>query len=617
MRFARFYTQESRNFCADAYFCEITHHENPQNYIVPLSWNQTAISILQDDVFYPEILPAALTRVAEPDVPEWLRRTVPDNAARDGVSAEWRHHVENDIRDVLHRMAGSLTYQGWKESMFASEEDAKVFYDELRYIMLHQIAAPELKQWQLLGLDWAYGITPAAPYAPPQRTVSYTEDTTQVLRRLTILGETLALDDTQGKVNVILPVENADSADFIDWKKSRHVRQAAETLGQRVMEAAARRIMDACDRDDADGFNPENNDALHAAIDTARTAGLPEAAIQMAIGYARQGYEDIAFALPAVEKTAEDYIETTLSVPDEFIEAALTGHSFDHKQAQKLWDTLTETVWSAGEPAIAFRDSIDTDAATGEAAPAATVNLLACSGDTGIVDTAALRHVMRIMVTALDILPSAVPAFHPLQIGITNMAALLMSKGFAYDSDAARATATLATAFVSGAACHASAEIAVEKGAYPAYEENAKSALQNIKDKMALLSGAAVPQKSVLRRAMPLRPALCPDVTLHGAVRKIWDDAYHLGRETGFRHARLTGLSGDWPVQALLGTESQGLMPVTTPLHGKSLTPLVPAALKTLGYNAAQSNDGDAAKARRVCEQGTLMPVHSTARTSE
>ncbi len=590
MRFARFYTQEGQDFCAGAYFREVTHHESPQTYTLPQSWNQIAASMLQDDVFYPEVLPAALKLVDEPDVPAWLQRSVPDNSAHDSVSAEWRHHTEKDIREVLHRIAGSLAYQGWKDGLFTSESDAKIFYDELRYILLHQIAAPELKQWQLLGLDWAYGITPAASYAPQQRTVSYTEDTTQVLRRLNILGETLALNSAQDKVNVILPVENADSADFIDWKKSRDVRQAAETLGQRVMEAAARRIMDACDRDAANGFNPEDNDALHAAICNARTAGLPEAAIQMAVSYAKQGYEDISFSLPAIEKAAEDCIETTLSVPDEFVEAALTGHSFDHKQASKLWDILTEAVWSAGEPAIAFRDSIGTDAATGEAAPAATINLLACSGDTGIIDTAALRHVMRIVVTALDILPSAAPTFRPLQIGITNMAALLMSKGLAYDSDAARATATLATAFVSGAAYHASAEIAVEKGAYPAYEENAKNTLQNIKDKMALLSGTTTLQNA-MRRAMPLRPALCPDTALHDDARKVWDEAYHLGRETGFHHARLTGLSADWPVQALLGTESQGLMPVTTQLHGKSLTPLVPSALKTLGYNAAQSND--------------------------
>ncbi|MBU6475429.1 MAG: hypothetical protein KGQ70_05650, partial [Alphaproteobacteria bacterium] len=215
----------------------------------------------------------------------------------------------------------------------------------------------------------------------------------------------------------------------------------------------------------------------------------------------------------------------------------------------------------------------------------------ACAGDAQIIDTAALHHVTRVMTTALDILPAAAPEFRPLQLGMTNMAALLMSKGLAYDSDQARATAALAAAFVSGAARRASAEIAAEKGAYPAYEAGAKDSLQAVKDTMSLLTGTPAAQANALRRAAPLRPALCPDVALADAARQVWNEAYHLGRETGFRHARLTGMSGDWPVQALLGAESQGLMPVATQLHGKSLTPLVPAALKALSYSAAESND--------------------------
>ncbi|MDE2336719.1 MAG: hypothetical protein KGL10_05350, partial [Alphaproteobacteria bacterium] len=79
MRFARFYTKGNEDFCADAYFREVTHHESPQTYIVPQSWNQTALGILQEDVFYSEVLPAALKRVPEPDVPAWLQRSVPDN----------------------------------------------------------------------------------------------------------------------------------------------------------------------------------------------------------------------------------------------------------------------------------------------------------------------------------------------------------------------------------------------------------------------------------------------------------------------------------------------------------------------------------------------------------
>ena len=151
MRWTRFYTQAGQDFCAEARFRTVVN-ENQQTYTVPQHWNQAALDILQEKVFYPEVLPAMLRRIEEAGVPDWLWRSEADRSALDSLSAEWRFHIEKDIRDVLHRIAGALTYQGWKGKLFASEDDARIFYDELRYVLLHQIAAPELKQWQLLGL---------------------------------------------------------------------------------------------------------------------------------------------------------------------------------------------------------------------------------------------------------------------------------------------------------------------------------------------------------------------------------------------------------------------------------------------------------------------------------
>jgi ribonucleoside-diphosphate reductase alpha chain len=581
MRWTRFYTQAGQDFCTDGRFRSVVH-ENQHTYIVPKHWNQAAADILQEKVFYPEVLPAMLRRVEEAEVPAWLWRSEADNTTLDSVSAEWRFHIEKDIRDVLHRMAGALTYQGWKNKLFTTEDDAKNFYDELRYILLHQIAAPELKQWQLLGLNWAYGVN--ASYAPQQRTIAFTEDTAHVMRRIRMLGEALALENAEVKTNVILPVENSSSLDFINWKRNRDVRQAAETLGQRVMQTAALHVMDACDRDDPEsGFDSDSNPLLYRAVESARQAGLTEAAIRMAISYAAQGYEEISLTLPTEEKTAEDCIETTVSVPDDFIESALTNHGFNHKPAQKMWDNLAEAVWSSGDPGIYFQTSADATEFTDSPAPAATINLLACT------DTAALQHTVRVLVTALDLLTAT--DYRPLQLGLANMAALLMSKGLAYDSDAGRATASLITGFISGAAYHASAEMAAETGAFPAYEAISKTYLQNIRNKMAMLAGTAFLQKGNMRRPAQLRPALCPDASLIEAVNQIWNKAYQTGKETGFRHARVTGIDGGWTAQALLGAQTQDIMPVTTQLHGKNLNPLVPPALKALGFNAAESND--------------------------
>ena len=48
---------------------------------------------------------------------------------------------------------------GEKYNYFDTPEDAQAFYDELAYMLLHQMCAPNSPQWFNTGLNWAYGIT--------------------------------------------------------------------------------------------------------------------------------------------------------------------------------------------------------------------------------------------------------------------------------------------------------------------------------------------------------------------------------------------------------------------------------------------------------------------------
>ena len=47
---------------------------------------------------------------------------------------------------------------GWKGGYFTEEEDARAFFDEHRYMLAMQMAAPNSPQWFNTGLHWAYGI---------------------------------------------------------------------------------------------------------------------------------------------------------------------------------------------------------------------------------------------------------------------------------------------------------------------------------------------------------------------------------------------------------------------------------------------------------------------------
>ena len=125
---------------------------------VPSAWSQVAADILAQKYFRKAGVPAKLKRVEENDVPSFLWRSVPDEAALAALPEAERTVSEHDARQVFDRLAGTWTYWGWKGGYFAREEDAQTFFDELRYMLATQKAAPNSPQWFNTGLHWAYGI---------------------------------------------------------------------------------------------------------------------------------------------------------------------------------------------------------------------------------------------------------------------------------------------------------------------------------------------------------------------------------------------------------------------------------------------------------------------------
>ncbi len=117
---------------------------------VPASWSQVASDVIAQKYFRKAGVPARLERVKETGVPEFLWRSRPAGDCATGG--------ETSAREVFDRMAGAWTYWGWKGGYFTTEEDASAYYDEMRYMLATQMAAPNSPQWFNTGLHWAYGI---------------------------------------------------------------------------------------------------------------------------------------------------------------------------------------------------------------------------------------------------------------------------------------------------------------------------------------------------------------------------------------------------------------------------------------------------------------------------
>lgn len=167
MRIQRRFTNEGESpYTAIEFRTTSSEIRNPDGSVVfsaddidvPAAWTQVACDILAQKYFRKAGVPARLKTVKEADIPEFLWRHTADEGKLKRLAKDKRSGGETDARQVFDRLAGTWAYWGWKGGYFDSTEDASAYYDEMRYMLAAQIAAPNSPQWFNTGLHWAYGI---------------------------------------------------------------------------------------------------------------------------------------------------------------------------------------------------------------------------------------------------------------------------------------------------------------------------------------------------------------------------------------------------------------------------------------------------------------------------
>lgn len=162
----RFTTADGGAYGDIAFTTTISEIRNPdgkivfrnENVEVPKGWSQVASDVIAQKYFRKAGVPAALKRVKEKGVPEFLWRSVADTDAMADLPEDQRYVGETSAMQVFDRLAGAWAYWGWKGGYFSNEEDARAYYDEMRHMLARQMAAPNSPQWFNTGLHWAYGI---------------------------------------------------------------------------------------------------------------------------------------------------------------------------------------------------------------------------------------------------------------------------------------------------------------------------------------------------------------------------------------------------------------------------------------------------------------------------
>ncbi len=728
MKIARKYTEAGKSCYAGIEFRQTSSEiRNPDgsvvfhlaNLDVPAKWSQVACDVLAQKYFRKAGVPAALRAVPEGDVPQWLWRSEADNSALANTPSGERFGGETSSRQVFDRLAGTWTYWGWKGGYFDGEEDAQAYFDEMRFMLCTQMAAPNSPQWFNTGLHWAYGIDgpsqghhyvdyktgelirSQSSYEHPQphacfiqgirddlvneggimdlwvreaRLFKYGSGTGTNFSCLRSDSEPLSGggkssglmsflkigDRAAGAIKsggttrraakmVILDVDHPDIEAFIGWKVREEQKVAAMVAGSRLAEKNLNAVIQACQECPLDDpYDPKTNKALKKAIIQARRAMIPEIYIQRVIEFARQGYSELSFPVFDTDWDSEAYAtvsgqnsNNSVRVTNEFLRKVLEDGEWelirrtDRKVCQRikardLWEQIGYAAWACADPGIQYDTTINewhTCPASGRinasnpcseymflddtACNLASLNLISFRHEDGSFDVPGYEHAVRLWTLTLEVsvlmaqFPSEEIArksyeFRTLGLGYANIGGYLMASGMSYDSDTGRALCSAITALMTGICYETSAEMAGELGAFPGYAPNRNAMIRVIRNHRQAAYGEAKDYEGLSILPVALDIASCPDAPVARAAAAAWDRALAGGLKHGFRNAQVSVIAPTGTIALVMDCDTTGIEPDFALVKFKKLAGggyfkiinrLVPVALRTLGYNANQSEE--------------------------
>src|SRR5438876_8360570 len=514
---------------------------------------------------------------------------------------------ENSVRQMIGRVADTITGWGEKDHYFATDEDRQAFHAELTDILLKQRAAFNSPVWFNVGIDEhpqcsACFINSVADTMDSILTLAHTEG--MLFKYGSGTGSNLSTlrSKTEG-------LRGGGSASGpVSFMKGFDAFAGVIKSGGKTRRAAKMVILNV--------DHPDVQEFIECKLVEERKAwALIDAGYD---GNFNGGaaYESVFFQNSNNSVRVTDaYMEAVEKDGDWTTHAVTTGKPMETFKARYLLNKMAEAAWVCGDPGIQYHDTVNRWHTSANTAPInasnpcseymflddsacnlASLNLMKFVRDDGEFDVEAYKHAVRIVLTAQEILVdnASYPTpkigenshnFRPLGLGYANLGALLLSMARPYDSPEGRDMAGAVTALMCGEAYAQSARIAERMGAFPGYEVNREPMLEVIRM-----------HREAMRGIQPEH--VQPELFL--AAQESWDTALDHGEKFGFKNSQVTVLAPTGTIGFMMDCDTTGIEPDLALVKYKRLVGgglikivnnTVPQALMKLGYTPEQSSE--------------------------
>jgi len=512
---------------------------------------------------------------------------------------------EYSVKQLIERVARTITNWGIRDGYFASDEDADIFYNELAYLLVNQYASFNSPVWFNVGIE-----------EKPQASACFINSVQDTMESI------LELVKTEG---MLFKYGSGTGTNFSTLRSSKEKLSGGGIASgpvsfMRGFDAFAGVIKSGGKTRRAAKMVILNVDHPDI-IDFIKSKAEEEKKAHILI---KAGY-DPGFNVPggAYDSVQFQNANHSVRVTDEFMKAVLedkewhtryvtTGEICDTYRARDIMRMIAEAAWLCGDPGMQFDTTINnwhTCPNTGRinasnpcsefmflddtACNLASLNLMKFRKEDGSFDVEAFRHAVDVLITAQEIIVdnASYPTkaieknsydYRPLGLGYANLGALLMSLGLPYDSEPARAYAAVITAIMTGEAYRQSALIAKEMGPFRGYELNREPMLGVIRKHMSYVD--------------KIDKSLIPE-ELYESAKKIWSETYELGQKYGYRNSQVTVIAPTGTIGFMMDCDTTGIEPDIALVKYKKLVGggflkivnnTVPLALKKLGYTDKQ-----------------------------
>ena len=516
---------------------------------------------------------------------------------RGAVGADNR---EWSLKQLIDRVVLTYTKAGKAGGYFGSDSDAKVFEEELTYMLLHQVFSFNSPVW--------FNVGTSAPQQVSACFILSVEDSIDSIlnwyKEEGVIfkggsGAGVNLSRIRGSLELLSSGGTASGP--VSFMRGADASAGTIKSGGATRRAAKMVVLDI-DHPDVEEFIDTK------AREEDKIRALRDAGFDMDLG----GKDIISVQYQNANnsvRVSDDFMKAYENNQDFNLTARADGRTVKTVNARSLFRKLSEAAWGCADPGIQYDTTINdwhTSPETGRinasnpcseymhldnsSCNLASLNLMKFLKDDDTFDADKFKKTVEFVITAMEISISfadfPTPAigqttrdFRQLGIGYANLGALLMALGLAYDSDAGRALAGSITSLMTGTSYKRSAELAAVVGPYVGYARNADAHKRVIRKHAA--ANEAVKIDSELDRSV------------HQLATQVWQEAIKLGEVNGYRNAQASVLAPTGTIGLMMDCDTTGVEPDLALVKFKKLVgggsmqivnQTIPRALRRLGY---------------------------------